>query len=294
MPLSHDMEEPNHNYTDSALRAGDNDDNPERPVGEFITTVVSNDWVNDEYKHMVLRAHDHALQAYAGQMFHLLCPSPDGAEVWMRRPMSVYRVDRKAGHVEFLYKATGRGTRGMASLQAGDDFNIAGPLGHGFHLDPGWKNIVVLGRGVGLATLAPLSQLAAERKVGVTAILSARHQGVVMSKDLFEGLGAHVITVLDTDNSSAVENVERLLRQLIAEGKADAFFTCGSSRLLRLMQQLGKEHGIPGQVAMEQIMVCGFGACYVCVRTFEIDGKRVLKRVCRDGPVFNMQEAVGW
>jgi dihydroorotate dehydrogenase electron transfer subunit len=41
-------------------------------------------------------------------------------------------------------------------------------------------------------------------------------------------------------------------------------------------------------------MVCGFGACYVCVRTFEVDGKRVLKRVCRDGPVFNMQEAVGW
>ena len=28
--------------------------------------------------------------------------------------------------------------------------------------------------------------------------------------------------------------------------------------------------------------------------TFEVDGVRVLKRVCRDGPVFNMQEAVGW
>ena len=25
-----------------------------------------------------------------------------------------------------------------------------------------------------------------------------------------------------------------------------------------------------------------------------VDGVRVLKRVCRDGPVFNMQEAVGW
>jgi dihydroorotate dehydrogenase electron transfer subunit len=45
---------------------------------------------------------------------------------------------------------------------------------------------------------------------------------------------------------------------------------------------------------MEQIMVCGFGACYVCMRTFEVDGKKVLRRVCRDGPVFNMQEAVGW
>ncbi len=281
-------------YTNSALRIGDVDTYPERKVGEFIGTVVSNASVNDEYKHVVLKVHSQALKAYAGQMFHLLCPSPDGAEVWMRRPMSVYRVDRPNEQIEFLYKTEGRGTRGMAKLEPGDDFNIAGPLGHGFALEPGWKNIVVLGRGVGLATLAPLSQLAAEQKVRVTAILSARHAGVVMSRELFEGLGARIITVLDSDNTSAVDNVEKILESLIAAGEANAFFTCGSNRLLKLMQRLGKKHNIPGQVAMEQIMVCGFGACYVCMRTFEVDGHRVLRRVCRDGPVFNMQEAVGW
>jgi dihydroorotate dehydrogenase electron transfer subunit len=284
----------NANYTNSALRIGDADPYPQRLVGEFIATVVSNEWVNDEYKHLILKVHPHALTAYAGQMFHLLCPSPDGAEVWMRRPMSVYRVDRNAGQVEFLYKCEGRGTRGMAMLQPGDDFNITGPLGHGFKLDPSWRNIVVLGRGVGLATLAPLSQLAADSKVGVTAILSARNPNVAMSRELFERLGAKTITVLDTDGTSAVDNVEKILEGLIAEKKADAFFTCGSNRLLKLMQRLGKKHNIPGQVAVEQIMVCGFGACYVCMRTFEVDGQRVLRRVCRDGPVFAMQEAVGW
>jgi dihydroorotate dehydrogenase electron transfer subunit len=286
--------DPNENYTNSALRAGDTDHYPQRLVGEFVSNVVSNDWVNDEYKHIILKVHAHALKAYAGQMFHLLCPSPDGAEVWMRRPMSVYRVDKANGHIEFLYKTEGRGTRGMAMLEAGDDFNVAGPLGHGFTLDPSWRNIVVLGRGVGLATLAPLSQLAAENNVGVTAILSARNPGVVMSRELFEGLGAKTVTVLDSDGSSTVENVERIIEGLIAEKKADAFFTCGSNRLLKLMQRLGKKHNIPGEIAMEQIMVCGFGACYVCMRTFEVDGQRVLRRVCRDGPVFNMQEAVGW
>ena len=70
--------------------------------------------------------------------------------------------------------------------------------------------------------------------------------------------------------------------------------TTTSIALAMGMQRLGKKHSIPGQVAMEQIMVCGFGACYVCMRTFEVDGQRVLRRVCRDGPVFNMQEAVGW
>ena len=299
--------EPNEKYTNSALRVGDTDPYPQRLVGEFIGDVVSNDWVNKEYKHLVLAVHERALAAYAGQFFHLLCPSPDGAEVWMRRPMSVYRVDKPllgrsgaapdasaAGHIEFLYKAEGRGTRGMAMLAQGDAFNIAGPLGKGFKLDPAWKNIVVLGRGVGLATLAPLSQLAAEKKVGVTAILSARNPDVVMSRDLFEGLAANTVTVLDTDTTSDVANVEKIIEGLIKEKRADAFFTCGSSRLLKLMQSLGRKHGIPGQVAMEQIMVCGFGACYVCMRTFMVDGEKVLRRVCRDGPVFNIQEAVGW
>src|SRR6516164_4834496 len=153
--------EPNRNYSTSALRVNDTDPNPDRPVGEFIGTVVSNEWVNDEYKHVILEVHERALRAYAGQMFHLLCPSPDGAEVWMRRPMSVYRVDKAAGRIEFLYKLEGRGTRGMAVLAPGDGFNVAGPLGKGFTLQPEWKNIVVVGRGVGLATLAPLAQLAA-------------------------------------------------------------------------------------------------------------------------------------
>ncbi len=286
--------DPTGKYTNSALRIGDADPYPQRKVGEFIGNVIANNQINDEYKHLILKVHPHALSAYAGQMFHLLCPSPDGAEVWMRRPMSVYRVDRDNQQIEFLYKVEGRGTLGMARLAPGDDFNAAGPLGQGFRLEPAWRNIVVLGRGVGLATLAPLSQLAAANKVGITAILSARNPGVVMSRELFERLGARTITVLDSDGTSAVENVEKILENLIADGKADAFFTCGSNRLLKLMQRLGKTHNVPGQVAMEQIMVCGFGACYVCMRTFEVDGVRVLRRVCRDGPVFNMQEAVGW
>src|SRR5215468_5715786 len=115
------MSNPNANYTSSALGIGDTDTYPARRVGEFIGQVVANDWVNEEYKHLILKVHPHALTAYAGQMFHLLCPSPDGAEVFMRRPMSVYRVDKAEGNVEFLYKVEGRGTRGMATLTPGDD-----------------------------------------------------------------------------------------------------------------------------------------------------------------------------
>ncbi len=178
-------------------------------------------------------------------------------------------------------------------MKAGDRLNIVGPLGVGFHLDPSWRNIVVLGRGVGLATLAPISQLAAGCGVGVTAILSARNRDFIMADDLFGEVGT-VVPVLDSDRSSDVENVERILLGLIAAKRADAFFTCGSNRLMQLMKRLARQHGIPGQVAMEQVMACGLGPCYVCVRTFEVNGRKELRRVCIEGPVFDLQEAVGW
>ncbi|NQU71596.1 MAG: dihydroorotate dehydrogenase electron transfer subunit [Rhodospirillales bacterium] len=281
-------------YAASPDRVGEPDRHPDRPAGEFICNVLSNEWVNGEYKLLALETPPRALNARAGQFFHLLCPTPDGAEVWMRRPMSVYRIDKEAGHLQFLYKCEGRGTQGMALLEPGDEFNIAGPFGIGFHLDPAWKNIVVLGRGVGLATLAPLAQMAAENGVHVTAILSARSAELVMSRDMFDELGADVIEINDTDHSSDVDNVEAILEKLIADGRADAFFTCGSNRLLDLMKRLGEAHGVPGQVAMEQIMACGLGACYICVRTFEVNGEKILRRVCREGPVFDIQETVGW
>jgi len=263
------------------------------PAEESLCPVLSHDWVNAEYKHLVVEASPKALSVTPGQFFNLLCPSPDVGELFFRRPQSVYRIDRPRGQIEFLYKCVGRGTRGLATLREGDDLNMVGPLGVGFRLDPAWRHIVVLGRGVGIATLGPISQLARERRVGVTAILSARNPDFVMADAMFSESG-EVLSVLDTDGTSAVENVERILLDLIAQNRADAFFTCGSNRLFQLMKRLGRAHNIAGQVAMEQVMACGLGPCYVCVRAFEVNGKQELRRVCIDGPVFDLQEAVGW
>ena len=274
---------------------GDNppDPTPFIPAEEAVCRVVSNLWVNPEYKHLIVRASSKQLAAKPGQFFNILCPSPDDGELWLRRPQSIYRVDRAGGNLEFLYKCVGRGTRGMATFEPGQDCNMVGPLGIGFSLRPEWKNIVVLGRGVGLATMGPISQLAADNGVGVTAILSARSPDLVMADELFGKVG-EVIRVLDTDGTSSVENVRAIIERLIEAKKADAFYTCGSNRLMFLMKELGGRHRIPGQVAMEQIMACGLGPCYVCVRTFEVDGHKELRRVCIEGPVFDLQECVGW
>jgi dihydroorotate dehydrogenase electron transfer subunit len=266
----------------------------ERNADDVVARVLSHEWVNSEYKHLTLDAPDPAPRSLAGQFFNVECPSTESDKPFFRRPMSTYKADPQSGTVEFLYKVTGAGTRGLATLVTGQDVRILGPLGIGFRLAEDWRNIVVLGRGVGLATLAPLAEMAASRGVTVTALLSARNPARVMSVERFRDSGAQVEVVLDSDGTSAPANVEAMLRRLAEDGRADAFFTCGSNRLMLLMQRLGREFGIPGQVAMEQQMACGLGMCFCCVRTFKSGNATVSRRVCWEGPVFDLQEPLSW
>ena len=207
--------------------------------------------------------------------------------------MSIYKADPVSGTVEFLYKVTGVGTRAMAALAPGQSIRILGPLGVGFKLQPNWRRIAVLGRGVGLATLAPLAEFAKMQGIGVSAILSARTAALVMSVDRFAAAGAKISIVLDSDGTSSPDNVARILRSCVCDG-VDAFFTCGSSRLMLLMQSLGKEFKIAGQVALEQQMACGLGMCFCCVRYFKTSNGTESRRVCVQGPVFNLEEVLPW
>lgn len=257
-----------------------------------VARVVANTAVNAEYRHLVVDCSEVAASAQPGQFFQLLCPHPAGEQPFLRRPMSLYGADPVKRQVEFLYKVTGAGTRGLDLIQVGGTLDIMGPLGKGFTLDPKWRHIVAVGRGAGLATLAPLAKAARANGTKVTAIFSARRPELLVSVDLFKNHGADVVPVTDSEQTSGPGNVERILRGLIAAGKCDAFFTCGSSRLMRVQQRLAIEFGRPGQVAMEQQMACGIGLCYCCVRDFNVGGEIVNRRVCWDGPVFDLLEAL--
>ena len=60
-----------------------------------------------------------------------------------------------------------------------------------------------------------------------------------------------------------------------------------------MLKSLRTEIGdIPTQVSMEQRMCCGFGACTVCVCGVNTDDGLDYKKVCIEGPVFDLNEVV--
>ncbi len=262
------------------------------PVAEQDCAVLRNEWVNARYKLLELQAREPLSGAAPGQFFHLLCPQSGEERPFLRRPMSVYAANPDDRRIGFLYKVTGPGTRSLAALEPGDALNAVGPLGRGFSFDPGWRRVLVLARGVGMATMAPLVPLACAHGVGVSAVLSARAPGDVMRAEFTQGQDIEVHTVVDSDGSSAPERVEPVLRELIERRRPDMMYTCGSTRLLRLAQRLCRDHGLAGEAALEQQMGCAFGVCLCCVREFEVDGRHEHRRVCCEGPVFDLQQVV--
>lgn len=256
-------------------------------------TVVGNRAVADSYHLLTIDAGAAALAARAGQFFQLACPVAGPDRPYFRRPLSLYAIDVATGTVSFLYKVTGAGTRALTTLVPGDRLNVLGPLGVGFSVPAEAKAIVLLGRGVGIATLAQLAETARLSGRTVTALLSARSAEHLLAAKRLRAVGATVVPLLDSDGSSAVPFVEAELDRLAEAGLVDALYTCGSSRLLALAQRVGRRHGLFGEVALESHMACGLGMCFACVREFETaDGGRVTKRVCWDGPVFPLLEAV--
>lgn len=251
--------------------------------------VLSNKSVGDEYWHLRLKAPAGHLEATPGQFFHLACPDSDRGVPFLRRPMSVYQVDRVGGTIAFLYKVTGLGTYGLSKLTAADSLGVMGPLGVGFRIDPNWNHALIVARGVGLATMGPLAPELERASVAVTSICSYRNRQVAVALDVFRDHG-EVYAVFDTDGSSEVRRVKEKIYEIHSARPIDAVFTCGSDRLVRLLRELVCEFEIPGQVAVEQQMACALGMCHACVVDNTQDGVTESVRVCTSGPVFDLLE----
>ncbi|MGY4688589.1 dihydroorotate dehydrogenase electron transfer subunit [Salibacterium sp. K-3] len=257
---------------------------------QHLLPILTNVQVSERYWHMTIDTSGMNEDIEPGQFFHIRCS--DGAFPFLRRPFSIYRINREEDTIEFLYLVKGEGTKDLTKKMPGETADLLGPLGYGFKLDPVYDEILLTARGVGIATLAALAQEAGRKGVRCTAILSARSRNDLLAAETLQDFGAEVHHVTEEEGSSDVESVEAQMRDIIERKDVDALYTCGSRRLSRLNQRLAAEYGLPGEIALEEQMGCAMGACFACVCDLEEEGKHRSVRVCLEGPVFPLEKVV--
>jgi dihydroorotate dehydrogenase electron transfer subunit len=74
---------------------------------------------------------------------------------------------------------------------------------------------------------------------------------------------------------------------------ASRIYACGPDGMLKSVAKIAAEFQIPAQLALENRMACGVGACLGCVlRIKSSDGGFEYKRVCTEGPIFDALDIV--
>ncbi len=244
------------------------------------STVIEQKMIADGICSMWLDAKEIAVQAKPGQFISVY--SNDKSRV-LPRPISICEIDREKGTLRIVYRVVGKGTEEFSKAEAGDSFEILGPLGNGFPIEEAkGKKVLMIGGGIGVP---PMLQTAKEIEGEAIIVSGYRNQDLFLKEEL-ESAGTLFIATED-GSVGTKGNVVDAIRENQLE--ADMMFACGPKPMLRALKDYALEKGIPCWISMEEKMACGVGACLACVcQSKDVDSHSHVhnKRICKDGPVF--------
>ena len=259
--------------------------------------ILSNLRIGPDYYKMVLDIPTLEEKIRPGQFINIKIT--DFMDPFLRRPFSIHRIGARQRVIEILYKIVGRGSALLARRSRGTPLDIIAPLGNGFVVDKNVSNFILIAGGMGVAPLLALAdEIAQHRKNKLYVILGAKTKDSLLCRDEFKALGSDVEMVTDDGSLGKkalatdvlIEKLEKIKPTLvIADSKpAVCVYACGPSEMLKEAAQIVKRHRISCQASFEEHMACGIGACMGC-SILTVDG---YKRVCADGPVFDMSKVV--
>ena len=269
---------------------------------QISAKVISNEQILPGFTHPLgrntlssqviwLSCPDVAREAKPGQFIMVRC----GEECVLPRPFSIHQVNNDSIALFFTVWEGGKGTSWLSQREPEDNVDIFGPLGNGYTIYPDSKNLLLIAGGIGIAPLRFLSDKAIEQGKKVNLLMGASsavqllptessNQGLLTDGILPWGITIHK----STDDGS--DGYKGLVTELLTEqqhiGWADQVFACGPVPMYKAMAQMPELKDRPVQVSLEVVMGCGRGVCYGCT----VKTKGGLKKICKDGPVFNLDD----
>ena len=208
-----------------------------------------------------------------------------------RIPLTVAGTDKAAGTVKIIFQIVGGTTEALSHKEEGDYIqDFVGPLGVATHLD-GLKKVCIVGGGVGCAIAMPIAEALHERGVEVTSIIGFRNKDLLILEDEFKACSNTLRIMTDDGSYGEHGNVTVPLKEMLEGGeKFDMIITIGPLIMMKFVVATAKPFGTPVTVSMNPVMIDGTGMCGGCRLTLNVDGKKVTKFACVDGPDFNGYE----
>lgn len=200
--------------------------------------------------------------------------------------------------LEFTVSKAGVVTTALHDMVPGEIIGIRGPLGNGFPIeDLKGKDIVIIGGGFGFSTLRALTNFMLDshhrKSFGdITVIYGARSPGMLLYRDELQEWGRRddlrlYLTVDRGDNGwkGKVGVVPAIAKEVAPNAENAYALVCGPPIMIKFTLPVVQELGFPPErvvLSLEMKMKCGIGMCGRCNIGH--------KYVCRDGPVFTLDQ----
>lgn len=227
-----------------------------------------------------------ANKAKPGQ-FIILRVDEDGERI----PLTVAGVNKENGTVKIIFQVVGGTTKKLSYKETGEYIqDFVGPLGVATHLD-GLKKVCIVGGGVGCAIAMPIAEALHKNGAHVTSIIGFRNKDLLILEDEFKACSDTLHVMTDDGSYGKHGNVTVPLKAMLEAGdKFDMIITIGPLIMMKFVVATARPYGTPVTASMNPIMIDGTGMCGGCRLTLNVDGKKVTKFACVDGPDFNGYE----
>ncbi len=209
--------------------------------------------------------------------------------------LAVYATEGK--HASLLFFVTGKRTRALAELRAGDALDVLGPLGNGFDCSGGERDVAIVAGGVGIASVLLCAQALRRNGARVRLFYGARTERMLVEAEAFADAGCELVFATD-DGSRGHRGF--VTDALLASPKPEIIYACGPTPMLRAVGRAAADLHVPAQLSLEETFGCGVGGCWGCVVPLVATSAQapgfppaseggsdvVCARVCKEGPVF--------
>ena len=208
----------------------------------------------------------------------------NSADVFLRRPFSIFDFNKYEKSITFYVKVIGKGTRALGMMNKGERTSIIYPLGNSFKMiDEG--PVLLVGGGSGMAPFQILGRELHSKGIEVNFLIGGRSEKDILFYDKLNQFGEVMVTTEDgTTGIKGMVTQHPALKENISRYKK--IYTCGPDPMMKAISSLAQENNIECEASLENMMACGFGACLCCVT----ETKEGNKCVCTDGPVFNVKD----
>jgi dihydroorotate dehydrogenase electron transfer subunit len=191
-------------------------------------------------------------------------------------PMSLSTIGKASS---ITVRVVGEATRTLSELNTGGRIGVRGPYGNSYRITG--RKPLLIGGGVGVASLTPLAEEMVENGLKPTFLMGVRSSSQLLFKERLKRLGCELLVSTDDGSEGYRGYASVYAAELLEENRFDQLYVCGPELMMAKVFTDAEKQGIPIQASLERFFKCAVGLCGSCaIGPY---------RVCKDGPIFDTE-----